>query len=70
MDLCLKFQTSHRAKGASCGEETTDLLTIVSKDLIGQSGEETTGLWIIISKDLIELRLSLTRDMVIIDRDV
>ena len=35
MDLCLRFQTSHLAKGATCGEETTDLWTIVSKDLIG-----------------------------------
>ena len=67
MDLCLRFQTSHLAKGASRGEETTDLWTIVSKDLIGHSGEETTGLWIIISKDLIGLKLSLTRDVVIID---
>ena len=67
MDLCLRFQTSHLAKGATCGEETTDLWTVVSKDLIGHSGEETTGLWIIISKDLIGLKLSLTRDVVIID---
>ena len=35
------------------GEETTDLLTIVSKDLIDDCGEETTALWTIGSKDLI-----------------
>ena len=35
------------------GEETSGLLTIVSKDLIDDCGEETTALWTIGSKDLI-----------------
>lgn len=47
------------------GEETTDLLIIVSKDLISDGGEETTSLWTIISKDLIGNECALTKGMIV-----